>query len=585
MHQSSLDKMRAFRNEYLKGRENERLTIVDLGSCDVNDSGSYKHLFDSENWNYIGVDVSPGKNVDIVLKNPYSWEEIQSNFVDVLISGQAFEHIEYFWITMLEISRVLKPDGICCIIAPSSGPEHRYPVDCWRFYPDGFRALALFAKLDVISVKTQWENLSYSDGSDDFHDSMLICRKPISSSLASSKTEGNVMCDLIQPEREDVFRYYAEQPSHLKILSRMGIGKKILEIGCSTGYITKILKENLNCRVTAIEIDQEAASHAGKYCERLIVGDAEHIDYKQHFEGENFDVILFGDVLEHMKYPDRVLTAVKGLLTNDGYIVASIPNIAHASIITELLDGKFDYSEFGLLDKTHLRFFTRESVYRLLESSGYIVDMIDIVYSPYERELKAKLQDIPEDIVEYIYSHNKDAETYQFIVKAFPSTEAGYISKLKHQLKDVETNAKNLELAIKDKNVHMINIENHNRGLEAAIEDKDNHINNLEAIIRNKDVHIENLGTHIKNVEAVIRDKGAHIFNLESRASGLDDQVKNLETRIKNLETAIKDKDNHIRNIEALLKERETTLNNIYKSRGWKALIVYYKLKARILGR
>lgn len=515
MHQSSLDKMLAFRNEYLKEKENERLAIVDLGSCDVNGSGSYKQFFDSKNWNYIGVDVSPGKNVDIVLKNPYLWEEIRSNFVDVLISGQAFEHIEYFWITMLEISRVMKPGGICCIIAPSSGPEHRYPVDCWRFYPDGFRALARFAGLEVISVKTQWEDLCYSDGGDVFHDSMLICRKPVSPSPTSSETGDDVVHDLIQPEKEGIFRYHAEQSSHLKILSRIGVGKKILEIGCSTGYLTKIMKENLNCRVTAIEIDRDAASHASKYCEKLIADDAEHVDYKQCFDGEGFDVILFGDVLEHMKYPERVLAAVKGLLAKDGYIIASIPNISHASIITELLEGKFDYSEFGLLDKTHLRFFTRESIYKLFESSGYIIDMIDVVYSPYERELKVKLQAMPEDIVGYIYSNNKDAETYQFIVKAFPSTEAGFISKLRQQIKDVETNTKNLETAIKDKDVHIVNIEN----------------------------------------------------------------------RVKDLESAINDKDKHIRNIESILKENEAALNNIYKSRGWNALLVYYKLKAKISGR
>ena len=76
------------------------------------------------------MDMTPGKNVDIVLPSPYRWRGIESNSVDVLISGQAFEHIEFFWITMLEIARVLKPGGLCCIIAPSGGAEHKYPVDC-----------------------------------------------------------------------------------------------------------------------------------------------------------------------------------------------------------------------------------------------------------------------------------------------------------------------------------------------------------------------------------------------------------------------------------------------------------------------
>lgn len=176
MHLSSLDKMRAFRDQYLRGREHEPLNVVDLGSQDVN--GCYRSLFVSPSWTYTGIDMSAGKNVDIVLHSPYRWTEIKSGSVDVLISGQAFEHIEYFWLTMMEVARVLKSGGICCIIAPASGHEHKYPVDCWRFYPDGFTALARFAQLEVLSVSTQWEGKNYPDGSDEWKDTMLVCRNP-----------------------------------------------------------------------------------------------------------------------------------------------------------------------------------------------------------------------------------------------------------------------------------------------------------------------------------------------------------------------------------------------------------------------
>lgn len=125
-------------------------------------------------------DMEAGKNVDIVLRTPYVWFEIASESADVVISGQVFEHIQYFWITMLEVARVLKPGGICCILAPSSGPEHRYPTDCWRFYPDGLIALANWAELNVCESTTQWESEGYEDGSDEWHDSMLIFQKPIS---------------------------------------------------------------------------------------------------------------------------------------------------------------------------------------------------------------------------------------------------------------------------------------------------------------------------------------------------------------------------------------------------------------------
>ena len=176
MHKSSLDNMLAFRNKYLDSRKNEPLLILDLGSLDVN--GSYRGYFDTSPWTYLGMDMVPGKNVDIILKNPYKWREVKSSSVDVLISGQAFEHIEFFWITMLEIARVLRPGGLCCIIAPSGGPEHRYPVDCWRFYPDGMAAMARFAGLGVIESSTKWESdIQYPDLSNTWCDSVLICRR------------------------------------------------------------------------------------------------------------------------------------------------------------------------------------------------------------------------------------------------------------------------------------------------------------------------------------------------------------------------------------------------------------------------
>jgi SAM-dependent methyltransferase len=176
MHQSSYEKMEYFRDRYLEDRREQFQRIFDLGSLDVN--GSYRPLFDRPPWQYTGLDISAGRNVDIVLGNPYHWPQIRTDSVDVLISGQAFEHIEFFWITMLEVARVLKPSGLCCIVAPSGGPEHRYPVDCWRFYPDGFAALARFARLRVLEVSTQWEpDARYDNRSNTWRDTLLVCRK------------------------------------------------------------------------------------------------------------------------------------------------------------------------------------------------------------------------------------------------------------------------------------------------------------------------------------------------------------------------------------------------------------------------
>ncbi len=181
MHQSSYDLMQRFRRQYLEGRENERLRIVDYGSLDVN--GSFRPLFDAPAWNYIGMDREAGQNVDVVVTEPYRWSAFGTRSIDVLVSGQALEHTELFWRTMDEIDRILKPGGLCCLVAPSSGPEHRYPVDCWRFYPDGLRALALYAGFEPLEVETRWEDADYADSSNLWHDSVLVARKVVRPAL------------------------------------------------------------------------------------------------------------------------------------------------------------------------------------------------------------------------------------------------------------------------------------------------------------------------------------------------------------------------------------------------------------------
>jgi SAM-dependent methyltransferase len=190
MHKSSYQKMQAFRRRYLAEREREPLRILDVGSQDVN--GSYRAIFDAPRWSYCGLDMAPGPNVDVVLRAPYRWSALASDSFDVVVSGQALEHVEFFWITILEMQRVLRAEGLLCLIVPSAGYEHRYPVDCWRFYPDGLRALARWARLQVLEASTEWRPDGYGDGSEEWKDSLLVCRKerlPLASALRRRATD------------------------------------------------------------------------------------------------------------------------------------------------------------------------------------------------------------------------------------------------------------------------------------------------------------------------------------------------------------------------------------------------------------
>lgn len=178
MHGSSLLRMNWFANTYLDLAPNYK--VLDVGSYDVN--GTYKPIFSKPKFEYTGLDMLPGPNVDIVMLNPYNWSSIETDSYDVVISGQAFEHIEFFWVIMSEMVRVLKKDGILCCIAPLGFSEHRYPVDCYRFFTDGMVALARYTNLEILHAHTNAApTRNYSAWySDTCADSMLVATKPYS---------------------------------------------------------------------------------------------------------------------------------------------------------------------------------------------------------------------------------------------------------------------------------------------------------------------------------------------------------------------------------------------------------------------
>jgi len=164
--------------------------------------------------------------------------------------------------------------------------------------------------------------------------------------------------------------------AHVQIIKGVGKNKKVLEIGCTTGYISKSLKEN-DCTIIGIEIDEESVKVAKEYCGNVIVADVENLSELPYPE-KYFDVLLFGDILEHLKDPLRVMRNLKRYLSSDGYIVASIPNVAHIYPRLKLLFGKWDYEDIGLLDRTHLRFFTKRSARRLISDAGFKIEKMDL---------------------------------------------------------------------------------------------------------------------------------------------------------------------------------------------------------------
>ncbi len=156
----------------------------------------------------------------------------------------------------------------------------------------------------------------------------------------------------------------------VKICQKIPKKSTVLEFGPASGYMTKYLKEELNCNVSCIEIDKKCAKEASKYSEQMIVCDIETTNWEEQLKIKKFDAIIFADVLEHLKNPWVILKKAENLLKSNGKIFISIPNIGHNSILIDLWNNKFKYRPLGLLDNTHLRFFGLNNLEDLLKETN-----------------------------------------------------------------------------------------------------------------------------------------------------------------------------------------------------------------------
>jgi SAM-dependent methyltransferase len=151
VHQSAYKHMGMCINRYMK--RNRHYRVLDVGSRVVVDGHlNHRPLLDGYDAEYIGADINPGPNVDVVMKKPYRIP-LKSNSVDVAMSSQAFEHIPFPWATVLEMSRIVKPGGLMFIIAPSRGHVHG-AMDSWRYYPDSMRSLAAWSRMEIVERYT-----------------------------------------------------------------------------------------------------------------------------------------------------------------------------------------------------------------------------------------------------------------------------------------------------------------------------------------------------------------------------------------------------------------------------------------------
>ena len=209
----------------------------------------------------------------------------------------------------------------------------------------------------------------------------------------------------------------APETSHAKMVELVGANKRVLDVGCSTGYLARVLGA-LGNTVSGVEYDAAAAKEPEPDLAKLVVGDLERLDLVAEFGEGSFDVVVFGDVLEHLRDPMPVLRQARPLLAAGGSVVISVPNIAHGDVRLALLKGRFRYTKLGLLDETHTRFFTRENLDSFVREAGFVPVDVRRTYAPlFSTEVGVREDEVDPAVAAELRT-DPEAETYQFVLRA-----------------------------------------------------------------------------------------------------------------------------------------------------------------------
>lgn len=157
------------------------------------------------------------------------------------------------------------------------------------------------------------------------------------------------------------------QPVRLRVPKT---AKRVLDIGCGSGSLGRDIKQDINCEVVGVTYSESEAALAAKFLDRVLVRDLNNFDTS---EVGYFDCVICSHVLEHLYHPQELLNRLRDHLTLDGILIVALPNVLHWKQRLEFLKGRFRYTDGGLMDKTHFRFFDWKTASELLEHSGYKV--------------------------------------------------------------------------------------------------------------------------------------------------------------------------------------------------------------------
>jgi len=210
------------------------------------------------------------------------------------------------------------------------------------------------------------------------------------------------------------------------VVRMVGQSKRVLEIGCGPGSITKVLAQQGGCQVTGLELDPEALKKVRPYCVQVMQADLNSGEWPSLLDGaERFDVVVAADVLEHLYDPWKTLQRMAPLINSNGYLVISLPHVGHAAVMSCLINGDFEYRDWGLLDRTHIRFFGLKNIKALFAQANLkIIEARYVTKPPEETEFVTGWSKLSSTVQDALMS-SEYSEVYQVVVRAVPIHYSG----------------------------------------------------------------------------------------------------------------------------------------------------------------
>ncbi len=351
-----------------------------------------------------------------------------------------------------------------------------------------------------------------------------------------------------------------ENSSLKKMLRLVGKNKRVIDFGCATGYFAQLLTQN-GCEVTGIEVNVEAAKAAEQYCKKVIVADLDFISLIDILPNQEFDVAIFGDVLEHLRNPWKLLAETRQFLKPEGYVVASIPNIAHGAIRLSLLQGRFDYVELGILDNTHLRFFTIKTVEELFKNSGYFIEAVERTKIPMFSGSSwipyIDKNSFDSQLIETI-QQEEDADTLQFVLVAFPLTLEGKYNSLEKQHHQLINQLKKYNIQIQQ--------------MQESLLETETNLQNKEAELQTAQIELDKYQFELQQIQTELEECQSQLQDTEAELEEYQSQLQQVQLAWHQTQTKLQQAHQGWEYCQNLVKSMES-------SKFWKLRQAWFKVK------